>query len=533
MTGVASAAADGGSRLVRIFDTTLRDGEQTPGVSLTPQEKVKIAQALDRLGVDVIEGGFPITSKGEQEAVRSIARSGLRAEVCGLARAEKGDIDTAIGCGIGGIHVFLSSSDIHLEHQFHITREQMLKQSADAVRYAKGFGVKVEFSAMDATRTSLDFFKQVVKAVSDAGADRFDIPDTVGIATPQLIAEYVGAARSVSDSMMISVHCHNDYGLAVANSLAGVQAGAGQAHVTINGIGERSGNASLEEFALGCFNLYGWRTNVDYSQLYDASRLVAQLTGIVIQPNKAIVGDNAFGHESGIHTHGILSNPSTYEPFDPSMVGRTRWMQAGKHAGRHGVAAQLRGMGLRPREESLRLIVDRVKEIGDSGSSVTDSDLYQMAVQIMGGGSAEKNELVQLEGLEVVTGIKRLPTATVRLLVRGHLHEATEVGSGSVDAAVNAIQKIFSDIETVRLRDYRLEALTGDSGAVADVTVKVEDDAGNTASGRGLKRDIVVASVEAIVAGTNALLAKKADDQRVARGLEQESKKPAGPIEGL
>ncbi|MGA2199546.1 MAG: alpha-isopropylmalate synthase regulatory domain-containing protein, partial [Nitrososphaerales archaeon] len=363
----------------------------------------------------------------------------------------------------------------------------------------------------------------------DAGIDRFDIPDTVGVATPQRITEYVRAAKSVSN-VMVSMHCHNDYGLAVANSLAGVLAGADQAHVTINGIGERSGNTSLEEFALGCYNLYGWRTNVDYSLLYETSRLVAGLTGIVIQPNKAIVGDNAFGHESGIHTHGILSNPSTYEPFDPSMVGRTRWLQAGKHAGRHGVAAQLRGMGLKPKEESLRLILDRVKEIGDRGSSVTDSDLYQIAVQIMGGGSAEKNELVQLEGLEVVTGIKRLPTATVRLLVRGHLHEATEVGSGAVDAAVNAIQKIFSNIETVRLRDYRLEALTGESGAVADVTVKVEDDAGNWASGRGMKRDIVVASVEAIVAGTNALLSKKVAAQST-KSLEAEDR--ARPIEGL
>jgi 2-isopropylmalate synthase len=212
------------------------------------------------------------------------------------------------------------------------------------------------------------------------------------------------------------------------------------------------------------------------------------------------------------------------------MVGRTRWLQAGKHAGRHGISAQLRGMGLKPKEESLRLIVGRVKEMGDRGSSVTDSDLYQIAVQIMGGGSAEKNELVELEGLEVVTGIKRLPTATVKLLVRGHLHEATEVGSGAVDAAVNAIQKIFSNIETVRLKNYRLEALTGDSGAVADVTVEVEDDAGHTASGRGMKRDIVVASVEAIVAGTNALLAKKQDTEGI-KVLQTE--KPTGPIEGL
>jgi 2-isopropylmalate synthase len=516
-------------RMIRVFDTTLRDGEQTPGVSLTPQDKLEIAKALDRLGVDVIEAGFPITSKGEQEGIRAICRAGLRAEICGLARAEKADIDTAIDCGISGIHVFLSSSDIHLEYQFHITRNQMLEKSAEAVKYAKSFGIKVEFSAMDATRTDIEFFKQVVKAVSDAGADRFDIPDTVGIATPQRIEEYVKAARSVSD-IMISMHCHNDYGLAVANSFAGVMAGAAQAHVTINGIGERSGNTSLEEFVMGCRNLYGLRTNINYQLLYETSRLVNKLTGVPIQPNKAIIGENAFGHESGIHTQGVLSNPSTYEPFDPSMVGRTRWLQAGKHSGRHGISAQLRGMGLKPKEESLRLIVDKVKEMGDKGATVTDSDLYQIAVQIMGGGTAEKNELVELEGLEVVTGIKRLPTATVKLLVRGHLYEATEVGSGAVDAAVNAIQKIFSNIETVRLKDYRLEALTGDSGAVADVTVKVEDDNGNVASGRGMKRDIVVASVEAIVAGTNALLAKKLESSGSAPAPAET---PAGAIEGI
>jgi 2-isopropylmalate synthase len=516
-------------RTIRVLDTTLRDGEQTPGVSLTPQEKLEIAKALDRLGVDAIEAGFPITSKGEQEGIRAISKAGLRAEVCGLARAEKADIDAAVGCGIGAVHVFLASSDIHLQNKLRITRDRMLEQSAEAVRYAKSFGIKVEFSAEDSTRTDIDVFKQVVKAVSDAGADRFDIPDTVGIATPQLIAEYVKAARSVSE-VMISVHCHNDYGLAVANSLAGVMAGAAQAHVTINGIGERSGNTSLEEFVMGCRNLYGLRTNIDYQLLYETSRLVNKLTGVPIQPNKAIVGENAFGHESGIHTHGVLNNPSTYEPFDPSMVGRTRWLQAGKHAGRHGISAQLRGMGLKPREENLRLIVDRVKEMGDNGETVTDSDLYQIAVQIMGGGTAEKNELVELEGLEVVTGIKRLPTATVKLLVRGHLYEATEVGSGAVDAAVNAIQKIFSNIETVRLKEYRLEALTGDSNAVADVTVKVEDDKGNWASGRGMKRDIVVASVEAIVAGTNVLLAKRLEPDRPNPLV---SEKATGSMEGV
>jgi 2-isopropylmalate synthase len=507
-------------RTIRVLDTTLRDGEQTPGVSLTPEEKLQIAKALDKLGVDVIEAGFPITSKGEQEGVRLVAKAGLGAEVCGLARAEKLDIDTAASCGVNSVHVFLASSDIHLQHKLHIGRDEMLKKCAEAVRYAKSLGLRVEFSAEDATRTDLEFFKQVVRAVSDAGIDRFDIPDTVGTTTPEKITAYVNAARSVSQAL-ISMHCHNDYGLAVANSIAGVLAGAGQAHLTINGIGERAGNTSLEEFVVACHNLYGFTTRINPQLLFETSRLVSRLTGVVVQPNKAIVGENAFGHESGIHTHGILNNPLTYEPFDPSDVGRTRWLQAGKHAGSHGVAAQLRGMGLKPKEEHLRLIVDKVKELGDLGHTITDGDLYQIATSIMGGGYAE-SRLVELEGLEVVTGIKRLPTATVKLLVRGHLHEATDVGTGPVDAALNAIEKIFSNLETIRLTNYRLEALSGASDAVADVTVKVEDDGGNFASGRGMKKDIVVASVEAIVASINALLAKKADSTVVPAGVAQD-----------
>ncbi|TLX94104.1 MAG: 2-isopropylmalate synthase, partial [Thaumarchaeota archaeon] len=343
-------------KIVRVFDTTLRDGEQTPGVSLIPEEKLQIAQALDRLGVDVIEAGFPITSKGEQEGVRLIAKAGLSAEICALARAEKLDIDTAIQCGVGSVHVFLACSDIHLKHKLHITREEMLRRSAEGVRYAKSLGVKVEFSPEDSTRTDLSFFRRVVRRVWDAGADRLDIPDTVGTATPEKMASYVKVAKSVSENILVSVHCHNDYGLAVANSIGGVLAGAEQAHLTVNGIGERAGNTSLEEFAVTCQNLYGLRTRIRTGLLYETSRLVSKLTGVVVQPNKAIIGENAFGHESGIHTHGILSNPFTYEPFEPSTVGRMRWFQAGKHAGRHGISHQLRQMGLTPKEEHLRLI---------------------------------------------------------------------------------------------------------------------------------------------------------------------------------
>ena len=512
-------------KIVRVFDTTLRDGEQTPGVSLIPEEKLQIAQALDRLGVDVIEAGFPITSKGEQEGVRLIAKAGLSAEICALARAEKLDIDTAIQCGVGSVHVFLACSDIHLKHKLHITREEMLRRSAEGVRYAKSLGVKVEFSPEDSTRTDLSFFRRVVRRVSDAGADRLDIPDTVGTATPETMARYVKAAKSVSQKIVVSVHCHNDYGLAVANSIGGVLAGAEQAHLTVNGIGERAGNTSLEEFAVTCQNLYGLRTRIRTGLLYGTSRLVSKLTGVVVQPNKAIIGENAFGHESGIHTHGILSNPFTYEPFEPSTVGRMRWFQAGKHAGRHGISHQLRQMGLTPKEEHLRLIVDKVKESGDEGRSVTDGDLYNIARGVMGERREVEERLVELEGLEVVTGINRLPSASVKLKVRGETREATEVGVGPVDAALNAIQKIVSSFEEISLKEYRLEALSGGSNATADVTVRVEDAYNNMASGRGMKKDIVVGSVEAIVNGINALFAKTERAKALAADVSARKKK--------
>ncbi|MDG6929151.1 MAG: 2-isopropylmalate synthase, partial [Nitrososphaerota archaeon] len=424
-----------------------------------------------------------------------------------LARAEKEDMDRVIACNTKSIHVFLASSDIHLQNKLHITRQEMVRKTKEAIRYARDAGLTVEFSPEDATRTDPEFFRQVVEAVCEAGAARLDIPDTVGTATPEKMAMMVRLAKSAGD-ITVSVHCHNDYGLAVANSVAGVLAGADQAHVTVNGIGERAGNTSLEEFIVTCHKLYGMRTNVNLQMLYETSRLVSRITGVVIQPNKAIVGENAFGHESGIHTHGILQNPATYEPFEPSTVGRIRWMQAGKHAGRHGITAQLRGMGLNPKEEHLRLIVDRVKEMGDQGVTVTDGDLYRIASTVMG-GKADESNMVRLEDLEVVTGLKRTPSAFVRLVVDGRITDASEAGAGPVDSALNAIQRILGETKQIWLKEYRLEALTGGSDAVADVSVKVEDSSGTTASGRGMKRDIVVASVEAIITGVNALLVKR------------------------
>ena len=335
---------------VRIFDTTLRDGEQTPGVALSPEQKLNIAKKLDELGVDAIEAGFPVVSEGERKGIKLITEANLKSEICGLARTNKKDIDTAVDSGLKYIHTFIATSDIHLEYKLKLTRDQALESAIEAVEYGKSRGLQVEFSAEDATRTDREFLKKVFGEVAKAGADRIDIPDTVGYSTPQYIAEITKDAIAAS-KLPISVHCHNDFGLAVANAISGIQAGAQCAHVTINGIGERAGNASLEEFvmAIQCLQFdKKWETGIKTELIYDTSRYISNLVGVPVQPNKAIVGENAFGHESGIHTHGVLCNPLTYEPISPELVGRKRWLQVGKHAGLHGMSAMLKEYGVEP-----------------------------------------------------------------------------------------------------------------------------------------------------------------------------------------
>ncbi|MEM4311076.1 MAG: 2-isopropylmalate synthase [Nitrososphaerales archaeon] len=492
---------------IRIYDTTLRDGEQTPGVSLTLEQKLIIAQQLDKLGVDVIEAGFPITSKGEVEAVKSIAKAGLRAEVIALARCNKLDIDTALSCDVKSLHLFIATSDIHLKHKLKISREEALERAIECIKYAKGHNVTVEFSAEDATRTNLDFLKEFLKAVVKAGADRLDIPDTVGICTPERMSQIVREVKSVCN-VPISVHCHNDFGLAVYNTIAGIKAGANQAHLTVNGIGERAGNASLEEVVMALHCLYGKKTRINTQLIYETSQLVSRLTGIVIQPNKAIVGDNAFGHESGIHTHGVLEYPLTYEPITPELVGRRRWIMAGKHAGSHGIQAQLESLGIKADKEQLKIIVEKVKELGDKGKRVTDADLEAIAKTVIGQNLKEEKP-VQLLDLAVMTGIKVVPTASVKLMIEGKEILAAETGVGPVDSAIKAIQKISESFAKIRLKEYRLDAITGGSDALAEVSIKVEDHEGNMAWARAIGEDVVVASVEAMIDGINKLLMKK------------------------
>lgn len=494
---------------VRIFDTTLRDGEQTPGIALTPEQKLAIAQKLDELGVDAIEAGFPIISDGERKAVKNIAHANLKAEICGLARTEKKDIDAAVAAGLKYIHTFIATSDIHLKYKLNLTREQAVAKAIEAVEYAKSLGLQVEFSAEDATRTDREFLKKVFKSVTEAGADRIDIPDTVGYSTPQYIAAITKDAIDATH-LPVSVHCHNDFGLAVANAISAIQAGAQCAHVTINGIGERAGNASLEEFvmALQCLQFdKKFETNINTRLIYETSRYVSKIVGVQVQPNKAIVGENAFGHESGIHTHGVLSNPLTYEPISPELVGRTRWFQVGKHAGTHGIAAMLEEYGIQPSREQTREILERVKKLGDQGKHVTDVELLSISGEVMHQEGLKR--LVHLTGFSVSTGMGNMPYAFVKLNVEGKDFIGTDYGVGPVDASINAIQKITGETSKVRIKEYKLDSISGGSEALCEVTIKVEDAYGNQASAKSIGEDIVITSVQAMIDGINRIMLKK------------------------
>jgi 2-isopropylmalate synthase len=494
---------------IRIFDTTLRDGEQTIGVSLSPDQKLSIAKKLDALGVDAIESGFPVISNGEFKAVKMITSEGLSCEIAGLTRTIKTDIDSAVDAGLNYIHTFIATSDIHLEYKLHMTRDQALEKAIESVEYGKSRGLQVEFSAEDATRTDREFLKKVFGEVAKAGADRIDIPDTVGYSTPEYIAEITKDALAAT-KLPVSVHCHNDFGLAVANALSGVHAGASCAHVTINGIGERAGNASLEEFsmALQCLPYeQKYETNIKSELIYETSRYISKIIGIKVQPNKAIVGDNAFGHESGIHTHGVLSNPLTYEPISPELVGRKRRLSVGKHAGIHGMNAMLAEFGVKTTEEQSQQILDKIKVLGDQGKQITDVELLSMASDVLGEKGIKR--IVQLTGFSVSTGIGTMPYAFVKLNIDGKEFIGTDYGVGPVDAALNAIQKITGKISELRIKDYGLASISGGSTALCEVTISIEDAQGNRVSSKSVGEDIVTTSVQAVIDGINRIMLKK------------------------
>ena len=485
---------------IQVLDTTLRDGEQTPGVSLTSNEKFRIANKLDEIGVDYIEAGSAITSEGERESIKEITRQGFNAEILSFSRPLNVDIDYCIDCDVDGVNLVVPTSDLHIRDKLKITSEELLDLSNNAVDYCKDHGLSVEFSAEDASRSDLDFLKNIYVNAIDHGADRICVCDTVGILTPDASFELFSKLNDIN--VPVACHCHNDFGLAVANTLSAIKGGASEIHTTINGIGERAGNTSFEESVVSIDRLFSqFTTNIKINEIYDVSKLVARLTGVYIQPNKAIVGENAFSHESGIHSDGIIKNSATYEPMTPELVGRKRKFVIGKHMGTHGLNSRLKELGLEVNDEQLQQICCDIKELADKGKTVTDVDLQVIADNVL---EVNYEDRIKLEEVTIVSGNKVMPTASVKITVDGEEKLNAGVGLGPVDAAINALKSldIFEDIDLI---EYHVDAITGGTDAFIDVIIKLQK-GDKVVSARGTEPDIINASVKAYIAGVNRLL---------------------------
>ena len=482
----------------------MRDGEQTPGVSLTPEEKVWIARNLDSLGVDVIEAGSAITSQGERDGIRAVVKEGLRAEICSFARPLKPDLDHAIDCGVDSVHLVVSVSDLHIREKLKKDREAVVRMAVDAVEYAKAHGLIVELSGEDASRADLDFLESLYRTGVEAGADRLCFCDTVGVLDPERTFD-IFTRLTAGLKAPISIHCHDDFGLATANTVAALRAGAAQAHVTVNGVGERAGNTALEEVVVVLKSLYGVPTKIVLENLYPTSKLVSRLMGVPVGLNKALVGENAFVHESGIHTHGLLANTATYEPITPESIGRKRQIVLGKHAGRTSVVMALREIGLDATEPQVDEITRQIKDLGDKGKHVTDADLMSIADTVLGIKSQARIRLIDCT---VLCGNRATPTASVKITIDGHEVVESGVGLGPVDAALNALRKSLSGVANVKLDEYRVEAITGGTDAIVEVWVKMSRDS-RVISARGAGPDIIMASVQAFVEGINRLVQEK------------------------
>ena len=527
---------------VCIFDTTLRDGEQSPGATLTSAEKLEIARGLARLGVDVIEAGFPAASPDDFEGVRRIALEvgnppqdiddldDSVPTICGLARATRKDIDAAWGAiqvaKKPRIHTFLATSPIHMQYKLRMDPEEVVDQVREMVAYARSLCDDVEFSPEDAGRSDPEFLYLVLGEAIRAGATTLNIPDTVGYTTPEefgtLIAGIMANTPGIENAV-VSVHCHDDLGMATANALAGIQAGARQAEVTMNGIGERAGNTSLEEVVMALKTrhpIYNLETGIDTTQITRISRMVSNYTGMPVQPNKAIVGANAFAHEAGIHQDGMLKNNSTYEIMKPETVGlfRSR-LVLGKHSGRHALRVRLEELGFELDDEELDRTFKSFKELADKKKSITDADLEALVEDQMDRAS----EIYSLDGLQVACGTIGLPTATVRLLAPdGELHIQAAIGTGPVDAAYKAVDAIVQAPNN--LLEFNIHAITEGIDAMGEVTVRLKAENGSvprrtspqsgrsrarTFGGYGADTDIIVASVKAYLAALNKLLAAR------------------------
>lgn len=446
--------------------------------------------------------GFPAASPGEQQTFKEAAKRNFNAEISGLARALPVDIDKAIDANATYIHTFIGTSPLHRDYKLKMSKEQILDKAVSAVEYIKDHGLTAEFSCEDATRTELDYLKEVFGAVQEAGVDKINVPDTVGVTIPRKMNELITNLREVI-TVPISVHCHNDFGLAVANSLAAIEAGAKQAQCTINGLGERAGNASLEEIVMTLHKAYNIKTNIKSELLVNTSETVARISGVKMPPNKAIVGENAFAHEAGIHVQGVLENSNTYEAFYPEEVGHKRRIVLGKLTGANAIKSKLDEYNINLDDDKFNELFTKVKELGDSGKTITDIDFRSIAEAIQGKPTTER---IKLLGISVMTGDSTLPTATVKLEIDGTVKYRAETGVGPVDAALNAIQSLVNEIVSIDLEEYHIEAITGGTNALGEVFVITVDEEGNKATGRATNEDIVKASIDAILSSTNKLL---------------------------
>lgn len=504
-------------RQIKIFDTTLRDGEQCPGGSMNVDEKLVIAQQLERLGVDIIEAGFPISSPGDFDSVKRIAEKLTGPIVCGLARARDDDIDAAgralENCAKRRIHVFIATSQLHMDKKLKMSKAEVIDAAVKGVQRARNYTDDVEFSPEDCSRTDMAFMCEIIEAAIAAGATTINIPDTVGYAVPQEIFERIQHVRetvSNIDKATLSIHCHNDLGLAVANSLAAMEAGCDQIECTINGIGERAGNASLEELVMAMRlrqNHYQAQTNINTQEIWSTSRLVSSLTGLEVQRNKAIVGENAFAHEAGIHQHGVIADRRTYEIISAEDVGwHGQQLVIGKHSGVHAVDQVLQARGYSMTNEQLRTVIKRVKDAADKQKTVEEEDVIAFANEVL--GDVDDKRLVTLKEVSVMTGDQFTASATVKLLIDGREALGSGTGVGPVDAAAAAISSILrSSLERqLQLTEYGLKAITGGTDALAHANICFADDSHNTFRGEAIDGDVILASVHAMVKGANRAL---------------------------
>jgi len=504
------------------FDTTLRDGEQTPGISFTHEEKLSIAQALNEMGVDIIEAGMPVVSQGDFDACRDIAKLGLDSEVIGLARIKKLDIDRVIEADMDSIHVFIATSDLHLKEKLQMTRDEVLNDIAELVSYAKEHYSIVLFSAEDATRSDLDYLIKANLTAVENGATRINIPDTVGTITPNAFGYIVRKNyEALPKNVRIAVHCHNDFGLAVSNTIAGFENGASEAQTTIIGLGERAGNASFAETAMSLYALYRIPMNINTRKIFPTAKLIESYCGgkIKIGRLQPLIGQNAFAHESGIHAHAMIKHARAYEPITPELIGIQRSddveqiirqsIKLGKHTGGHSLKAKLEDMGISTTDNQFEKIFNHIKSFGDKGHEVMEEDFLAIVKDVTG-ELPEEEQYVKLEELTVLTG-SITPTSTVRLKINdnGNYIEkvASSVGVGPVDASVKAIVKCFKPMSKVKLLGFYIDAVTGGTDALGHVSIELMDlDTNQIVRANAAHEDIVMSSVLALLKGLNRIM---------------------------